>query len=71
MEDQRYKTVMGTRILDLVPKRVQQQVILDAQVIITSIQSPDGHVAKTTKYMESSLLEQVGDRLKALVSSIP
>lgn len=70
MEEQRFKTAVGTRIPDLVCQRDQQRAILDVQVVSTRISLSDAHLAKTAKYMEPSLLEQVGGELRPLVSSI-
>lgn len=70
VEEQRYKTEVGTRIPDLVCRRDEQRVILDVQVVGTRVSLSDAHLAKTTKYMLPSLLEQVGQGLRPLVSSI-
>lgn len=70
MEEQRFKTAVGTRIPDLVCKRDKERVLLDAQVVGTRVSLSDAHLAKTAKYMEPSLLQQVGEGLRTLVSSI-
>lgn len=70
VEEPRYKTALGTRIPDLVCRRDKQRVILDVQVVGTRVSLSDAHLVKTTKYMEPSLLEQVGEGLRPLVSSI-
>lgn len=69
-EEKRFKTAVGTRIPDLVCQRDQQRAILDVQVVNTRISLSDAHLAKTAKYMEPSLLEQVGGNLRPLVSSV-